>query len=243
MKKKILFFTLLCICTNAFSAPKVILKLDDLVVKNNECSCSTTMDILRKNNVKASFGIIVDRCDSTIYSGLLPYLNSIDNKGKTIFEFWHHGYDHKRPEFGGNPYEYQKRHFIMADSIVKNNVKLQMQTFGSPFNHVDESTAKVIKENEHYKYVFLAKTELFKGSGITVLNNLIKIETGTGVINFKYFKENYIKEKASEKSYIVLQGHPNQWGKERIQELIKIIEFLKEEGCEFVLPSTVNKPL
>ena len=36
--------------------------------------------------------------------------------------------------------------------------------------------------------------------------------------------------------YMVMQGHPNGWGEEKIAELEKIIDFLLSEGCEFVLP-------
>lgn len=46
-----------------------------------------------------------------------------------------------------------------------------------------------------------------------------------------------MQNNAINKPYIVLQGYPNLWNEDRIQEFILIIEFLKSQGCDFILPS------
>lgn len=221
-------------------SPKVILKLDDLSVKNHICSCASVMDVLKRRGISASFGVIMQRCDTTLQSSLRPYMQAKDAEGNRLFEFWHHGYDHKRPEFGGASYEHQKRHFELADSLGKAMLGIELTTFGAPFNQVDSLTARVIQENGNYRYVFFANERLFQGSDVCVLNNRINMEDGTGKVDYKYFLKNYKAGGAVEKPYIVLQGHPNQWDEQRIKEFVQIIEFLQKEGCEFVLPSQMD---
>lgn len=222
------------------AAPKVILKLDDLSVKNHICSCASVMDVLKRRGISASFGVIMQRCDTTLQSFLRPYMQAKDAEGNRLFEFWHHGYDHKRPEFGGASYEHQKRHFELADSLGKAMLGVELTIFGAPFNQVDSLTARVIQENGNYRYVFFANERLFQGADVCVLNNRINMEDGTGKVDYKYFLKNYKAGGAVEKPYIVLQGHPNQWDEQRIKEFVQIIEFLQKEGCEFVLPSQMD---
>lgn len=221
-------------------SPKIILKLDDLFVKNNKCSCESVMKMLKQRGLAASFGVIMQRCDDTIQSFIRPYILAKNTKGFELFEFWHHGYDHKRPEFGGTSYEYQKRHFELADSLGKGLLGVQLITFGAPFNQVDSLTARVIKENDNYRYVFFADERFFQGSDIVILNNRVNMEDGTGNVNYKYFLENYRACRILDKPYIVLQGHPNQWDDKKMNEFVMILNFLQEEGCEFVLPSQIS---
>ena len=50
------------------AAPKVILKLDDLSVKNHICSCASVMDVLKRRGISASFGVIMHRSVATLKS-------------------------------------------------------------------------------------------------------------------------------------------------------------------------------
>jgi len=140
--------------TFSFAAPKIILKLDDLSVKQSVCSCSPTFDYLMQKQLKAGFGAIASRLDSTSLNTLKPYLNATNAKGEKLFEIWHHGLDHVRPEFQTTSYEYQKAHFDQSDELIKKLLGIQMHTFGTPFNASDSITNKVISENPNYK-VFL----------------------------------------------------------------------------------------
>lgn len=221
-------------------APKVVLKLDDLYVRGGKCSCTPVLDLLLQRGIPASFGIMAGKCDNSALKGLRPYMDAVSADGDRLFEFWHHGYDHVRPEFGGAPYSHQKSHFEAADSLVNSRLGIQMVTFGAPFNQVDSLTASVIAENGKYKYVFFADEDLFSGTGITVLNNRVNIENGTGKVGFDYFSDNYSSSGAEGRPFIVLQGHPNQWDEARIREFARILDFLEEKGCEFILPSEVS---
>lgn len=224
----------------ALASTKVILKLDDLFVRNGKCACLPTMNWLFENGIHASYGIISARCDSTFYDTLSKFILNYKETPNPIIEFWHHGYDHIRPEFKDTSYDYQSEHFKMADSIVYEIAGIQMQTFGAPFNQMDENTLKVISCNTNYKYIFFASESLFGKTNLVLLNNRINMENGTGNVNYEFFKKNYIKAKDKYKDYIVLQCHPNNWDKIKLEEFKSIIRFLKNEGCEFILPSQLN---
>lgn len=218
------------------SGLKIILKLDDLAVKDGVCKSLPIFKLLEKKQIKASFGIIPARCDGTLQKTLSPYLNSVNNKGEKLFEIWHHGYDHIKPEFYGTDYSYQKAHFNQADSIIKEALDIQMHSFGSPANASDSITNKVISENPEYKVFMFSKNIPTNTKGVLYLNNRTNMENGTGNIDFNFFVENYKKNKDKYSDYMILQGHPKMWSTEQIKQFEQVIDFLISEKCEFVLP-------
>ena len=220
----------------SFAAPKIILKLDDLSVKNGVCQFVPTLDFLMKKKIKAALGIIAIRNDSSASMTLNPYLSVKNAKGESLFEIWHHGLDHVRPEFLGTGYEFQKSHFEEADQLVKKLLGIQMHTFGTPYNNSDSVTNLVFIENPNYKVFLFGGKTTNDTNGILYLDNRVNIENGTGNPEFGYFKENYTKNKDKFTDYMILQGHPNKWTPEKLEQFNKIIEFLISEGCEFVLP-------
>jgi len=56
---------------------------------------------------------------------------------------------------------------------------------------------------------------------------------GTGKPNFDKFKADYLSKK--EIQFSAIQFHPGYFTKNRLEEFIKIIEFLKLEGWKFIL--------
>lgn len=236
----LLFFALFA-PTPTFSAPKIIIKLDDLSAKNGICLCIPTFDYLINKQIKAGFGAIANRFDNTALNTLKPYLNAKNAKGEPLFEIWHHGLDHVKPEFSGTSYEYQKGHFEEADKRIKQLLGIQMVSFGTPYNASDSVTNRVISENTNYKVFMFASLNPTRQDGILYLNNRINIEKGTGNPDYLYFIENYTKLKDKYSDYIILQAHPNNWTPEKLEEFSKIIDFLLSEGCEFVLPHEYYK--
>jgi peptidoglycan/xylan/chitin deacetylase (PgdA/CDA1 family) len=220
----------------SFSAPKIILKLDDLSVKKGICEFVPTLDYLIQRQIKAGLGIIASRNDSTALQTLMPYINAKNTKGDNLFEIWHHGLDHVRPEFLGTGFEYQKSHFEEADQIAKNLLGIQMNTFGTPYNGSDSTTNRVISENPNYKVFMFSSLNTSEKNGILYLDNRVNMENGTGNPEFAYFKENYTKYKGNYADYMILQGHPNKWTPEKLEQFKLIVDFLISEGCEFVLP-------
>lgn len=223
------------------SAPKVILKLDDLSAENGVCRCIPTFDYLMYKQIKAGFGAIASRFDNTALTILKPYLDAKNAKGEPLFEIWHHGLDHVKPEFSGTTYEYQKKHFEEADKRIKLWLETQMCSFGTPYNASDSVTNRVISENTNYKvFIFASQTPTHQ-NGILYINNRVNIEKGTGNPDYLFFTENYTKLKEKYSDYIILQAHPNDWTPEKLEEFSKIIDFLLSKGCEFVLPNEYYK--
>ena len=237
MKKELIGALLLVmVFCKSHSGPKIILKLDDLSVKKGVCQFIPVMDYLVKNQIKAGLGVIAAKIDSTAPESLRPYLNATNRKGEKLFEIWHHGLDHIRPEFQGTGYDYQKSHFDQADRRIKEILGIQMHTFGSPFNGNDSVTFRVVSENPDYSVFLFSGEESGKKKDFMHLNHRINIENGTGNPEFSLFLESYNKYRDKYTDYMVLQAHPNMFTPDRLEQFKKIVEFLMKEGCEFVLP-------
>ncbi len=220
----------------SFAGPKIILKLDDLSVKNGVCAFAPAMDYLVQKQLKAGLGIIAGRNDSSALKTLRPYLQATNPKGEKLIEIWHHGLDHSKTEFKDSTYAYQKLHFEQADKMIQKLLGIQMHTFGTPYNASDSVTNKVLSENSNYRVFMYSSRKPALSNGILYLDNRVNIENGTGNPDFNLFMENYTKNKDKYTDYMVLQGHPNMWTSEKLEQFNKIIRFLVSEGCEFVLP-------
>ncbi len=234
--------SILIICMGVFGpclskvGPKIILKLDDFQAKKDSCPCIPTLNFLMERQIKAGFGAVANKFDSTALSVLRPYLNATNTKGENLFEIWHHGLNHAKTEFKDSTYQYQKVHFEQADKLVKKYLDIQMHTFGTPYNASDSITNQVVSEDPNYK-VFLYSSIVPKvDGGIFYMDHRVNMENGTGKPEFEFFKSDYQKNKDRYTDYMVLQGHPNGWTPEKLDQFRQIIDFLISEGCEFVLP-------
>jgi peptidoglycan/xylan/chitin deacetylase (PgdA/CDA1 family) len=210
-------------------------------VKKGICDFTPTLDYLLQKQLKAGLGAVANRMDTTSKTTLNSYLNATNARGEKLFEIWNHGFDHVRPEFQETGYDYQKVHFEEADHLIKKQLGIQMQTFGAPYNACDSVTNKVISENPNYKVFLFNSLKQNPRNGITYLDHRVNMENGTGNPEFSYFIENYTKSKGKYTDYMILQGHPNKWTPEILEQFKKIIDFLILEGCEFVLPNEYSK--
>ncbi len=237
---KTIFFLILCTCImgSGFSkvGPKIILKLDDLSVKSGVCKIIPTMDYLKQMQIKAGLGIVAEKNDSTALRTLIPYLQAENSNREKLIEIWHHGLDHTKSEFRDSNYQYQKSHFEQADKLVNKYLKIQMHTFGTPYNASDSITNSVISEDPNYKVFLYSSLVPAVNNGITYLNHRVNMENGTGNPEFEFFKSDYSKYKDKYTDYMILQGHPNIWTTEKLDQFKQIIDFLIAQGCEFVLP-------
>jgi hypothetical protein len=219
--------------TNA-SAVKIILKLDDFVVKNNACAGSPTLDYILTKKIKATIGAVSNKFDGSALAFLAPYLNANNNSNEKLLEVWHHGFDHINPEFIGTGYTYQKAHFENADQQMLAYLRLQMKSFGAPFNHNDAVTNTVLSENTNYKVTMF--NDPAPAAPILNLTNRVNMENGTGNPEYAFFVTNYNALKTTFTDYMVLQGHPNVWSASQLTQFGQIVDFLISEGCEFVQP-------
>ena len=250
MVKKLLFlFGVITFSNSVFAQTKIVLKLDDIAAnKTSGNKASMVMDYLLGLDIKASYGVIAKNLDDSALGLMHKYIDAQNKKGEKMIEIWHHGYDHsnnnppaKNMEYKGTSYALQKANFNKADSLVKLYLGVQMQTFGAPFNAVDSNTLKVIAENKNYHILFYFAESPEREKQLTRLNTRINIENGTGNPNYEYFVSECEKNNAFKNSYLVLQGHPLQWNAQKFDEFKKIIAYLREKNCIFVLPSALKK--
>jgi hypothetical protein len=220
---------------------KIILKLDDVQGISNSTTASLTLNYLVANKLKAAIGTVAGRNDASALSVFSSYLNQVNTSGDKLFEIWHHGLEHiqfaTNPityEYEGTPYSYQKSNFDKANQFVLDDLRVQMRSFGAPFNQTDATTNTVIAENSNYKVTMFSSPAPEFSTGIMNLNNRVNMENGTGKPEYAYFLTNYNANKSSYKDYMVLQGHPSVWTSTQLAEFNNIINFLKAEGAEFV---------
>jgi len=234
-------FTLLLIIgcfiyNTSFSAPTIILKLDDLKAPNNTCSSIPALDYLKEKQIKAGFGAIANTFDATSLTTLAPYLNATNGKGEKLFEIWHHGLDHVSPEFLGTTYAYQKSHFDQATLLIKQLLGVQMHTFGTPFNANDATTNTVMSEDPNYKVMLFGNVNFAASTGIVNLTHRVDMEITAGTLSYDYLVTNYVKYKETYADYMVLQGHPLLWDAAELEQFKQVIDYLIAQGCEFVQP-------
>lgn len=215
--------------------PVIILKLDDFYVKNHEISGQQALDTLAHRNVKAGLGFIADKSDATL-SEFNRYLQMNTKSGEPLFEVWHHGLDHKNPEFFGTGYDYQKKHFDSATQFMKQLLGVQMHSFGAPYNASDSVTNRVISEDKNFRVAMFNKVKPGEKDGFIDLTNRINMEAATGKPDYEYFVANYQKSKSLYKDYIVLQAHPPHFKDDAIVQFTRIIDFLIAEGFSFETP-------
>ena len=221
---------------------KIILKLDDFSASSGSSAATPVLDYLITKQIKAAIGFIADRNDATALSVFSSYLNAKNVAGEKLFEVWHHGLEHVQfatvpitYEFQGTSYSYQKANFDGADQRIKDDLRVQMHTFGAPYNQVDATTNTVISENSNYKVTMFNSPA--PGVEIKNLSNRVNMEIATGVPDYASFVTNYNAKKGIYTDYMVMQGHPNQWTTDaKKTEFSQIIDFLISEGVEFVLP-------
>jgi peptidoglycan/xylan/chitin deacetylase (PgdA/CDA1 family) len=229
------FIAMLMAFTVTAQRPVIILKLDDFYVKNYVISGHQALDTLVNRNVKAGLGFIAEKSDTTL-SSFKPYLQRNNKAGEPLFEIWHHGFDHKNPEFSGTGYDYQKQHFDSATQLMKQYIGVQMHSFGAPYNASDSTTNRVISEDRNYKVSMFNKIKPTAKDGFINLTNRINMELTTGKPDYEYFIANYQKSKSKYNDYIVLQAHPPHFKDDAIVQFTKIIDFLVAEGFSFETP-------
>ncbi|TXD53128.1 MULTISPECIES: T9SS type A sorting domain-containing protein [unclassified Polaribacter] len=239
---KILCIWVILFCTlsytpsiNAQTPLKIILKFDDVMVRNGAYGGFEILEYLTVNKIKGSFGLVGARNDETTISYYSKYLNSKDANGDRLIEIWNHGWDHSSNEFFQKSYAFQKSHFDDANAKLNRLFNIKMTTFGAPFNRNDATTNRVILESPGNNY----RVTMFQSptvSGKLNLNNRVNVEISTRVPNYDHFVTNYNNLKNSYTNFMVLQSHPDAWTSVEIAEFKKVIDFLIAEGCEFELP-------
>lgn len=244
-----LLFTLSFLCAEGaeVSLKRMVVKADD--VTSAAPKWERFFQLSAEHGVKVTAGIIGQslKNPSKAYA---DWILQWKNRGSV--EFWNHGWDHKRweengkklSEFGGSGYEHQKSHLTQTQEAGAKALDFTFTTFGSPFNALDQDSAKALLEIPDLKRVFIHPKHpmipLMKGKIILPMN-FVGEQDGVGKPNFQKFKESY--EKKKDVTFSALQFHPNLFSEEGFTEYASILKFLKQEGWTFVFSEEIqNQP-
>ena len=227
--------------------PKIVLKLDDFVPSHGNVHPQwlKVADFAKKKKIKVNFGIIAEKMADDC-PGFVQWTKARHAAGN--IEFWNHGWDHaerqdngKRVmEFGGEPYEHQKKHMTDTNKLAREKLGFPFVSFGAPFNATDENTIKVLSEDPDIKVWMYGDPKSPAGKKVLERSYAVSIENPTLIPNYGAFLEGYAHNRGSE--YFVMQGHPAGWNDERWEQFVKIIDFLISQKAEFVFPSDLAAP-
>ena len=235
---------------SAGAAPVVLLKLDDLTQKGADAAKGEavsaafreTADLIRRLDVKASFGII---CNS-LETGTPEYfgwIKSLHDEGR--FEFWCHGLTHaeypakngrRHCEFFQATAEEQTASLRRCQDLAREKLGFPFACFGAPFNQTDDATIKVLDESFPEIASWFFGPPKGGSPARRVLERRINLEEPIFKPNAAHLEKEF-DAWAKDLQYIVLQGHPNSWGGKQRAEFAKCVRFLKDRGCRFLTPS------
>jgi len=228
----------------------VVIKADDLTDKKGGVhpNWQRFTDFIVERQMKAAIGIITRSLEGEkpVYFAWIKKLSATGS-----FEFWNHGYDHKRWkdeagvqkwEFSGSGEEHQKLHLEKGIALALEKLGLTFHAFGAPFNRTDGATTRLLAADRNCKVWLYGDPEnappwLFvahKPKGIALEPSALKPDASAFVKAFK-------NKIAARPSYLVLQGHPPFWGEAEFREFVSIIDFLKAQGAVFLTPQELAK--
>ncbi len=217
----------------------ILLRADDL----NEYEPNTVtprwhrfISYLQQKKIKACLGMVGHylRRRNPPFSS---YLKSLAASGQ--FEICNHGFTHnlngmnengeRYSEFRNTSYGYQKWHLMITQKVAKQKLGITLRTFYAPGNDHDETTVRVLDENEDIEIWLLGNPNSSK----FIIPESGSMEFPTGRPDFSVFSEQYDPEKT-----LIMYGvHPNQWDDARFAEFERIIRFLEQSGVTFITAS------
>lgn len=222
--------------SKAFSAdtPQVIvLKLDDIVT-DHAPRWQRVTKFLAEHDLKASYGIIGYSLEEENPS-YFQWIKELQATGR--IEFWNHGYrkrlaSDKAGEFEGS-FEEQERSLQRTQTLAREKLGIELKAFGPHWSGTNDDTAKALDDIPEITMWFYGPS---KNTSKFVFKRVLTLENPTHVPNFDKFKERY-EQVGRNENCLALQGHPNSWDDKRWNNFVKIIQYLKSQGCVFMTPS------
>lgn len=231
----------------AFAAPVVILKMDDLTARGAKSgeAVSWRWQAFAKTceelDVKASLGIIGNALEAPSPE-FVAWVKEKAASGR--FQMWNHGFTHaeqpatngqRRAEFIGPDAATQRATLERTQVLAKEELGLTLTAFGSPFNVMDANTEVALDEVPEIETWFFGPSKP-KTSTKVILPRVANLEHPT----MKPSAEGLIKDfekNGRNAAVLVLQGHPNGWGPDQLEEFCKAVRFLQAQGCTFLTPA------
>mgnify|MGYP001354367382 CR=1 FL=1 len=204
----------------------------------------------KEKDIKVSVGIFGNSIESPSNEYAIWLKKSIED-GRV--EYWNHCWDHEKwgtkeaPtwEYCGSGYEHQKAHFERTQAAGR-KLGFTFRIFGAPYNQMDADTVRVINESPDIQGVFIRPGKdkevdaALSGKVLLPMHSwILKGEAkGTGKPDSAQFQKDYsILTPKGDVTMMALQFHPTFFTEQGFTEYEAIIDFLKKEGWEFLLPS------
>jgi len=228
-------------------AKVAILKFDDLGYNNEQFPPDgihplfrKTIDYCIERGIKSSYGIFGKRVEDASPE-YCEWIKGLHESG--MVEFWCHGYLSAPPEKQPDgillgeferPYEEQLDLLKKSQDVAMRKFGFTYTTFGQHYSGINADTARAIKEIPEIKIVFTWPPNLAEAAGVMRLPRT-NLENPTGSPKFEVFKRSFDQRGGA--SPVVIQGHPWGFHGENWDELVKVIDFLLEDGWTFMTPS------
>ena len=268
-KVKYIFFSLIitCIfisCVDNVSLHQtktliVILKADDL--GDTTANWNRFIKRLIDDSICAGIGVISKNVHESSISEIqrISTINQVD--GFPVVEFWNHGYDHlslkmndEETEFLNTNYDYQYKHFQLAQHFFSDSLHITSHAFGTPHNRSDRKTDSVISnfpeinvwqqysKLEHYDRK-VWKNPKYKNINNTDQHIILSIDyLSLKSLNTSSFEKNFMND--TKKPYILIQIHPAIWNDEMFENFENIVRFYKKsQKVRFMTPNQYYKYL
>jgi hypothetical protein len=214
----------------------IVLKFDDF----RRCTenWQVVTEYIVDKNIKASIGIIGRSLtkENQISFDWVKNLNSTGN-----FEFWNHGYTHKKEEntfeFYKTSYEIQYKSVETTQRLGKNKLGITFSTFGAPWNRTDDNTRMVLEKFPEIKVWFSGKKDCNSKLNLDVFCGDVLNKHKNLSVKFEQFIPRY--DLVKDQEYNVLQFHPQNWKTpEDMIEFKKIIDHLiLDSDIKFMTPT------
>lgn len=223
--------------------PVIILKLDDITrngARGNQPISprwQKCVDFIDKEHLKASLGVIGYSLEDDA-PAYFQWIKDLNQKG--FIEFWNHGYrdrkaTDKQGEFESNSLEEQRAALEKTQRLAREKLGITLTAFGPHWSGTNATTAAALAQIPDLQSWFYGPDPTNMSQKV-VLDRNLNLEQPTFVPDFAKFKAGY-ERFGHEKPYLALQGHPNQWDDHRFAEFVKIVQYLKAQGCPFMTVS------
>lgn len=206
--------------------PKIILKVDDL------CKYSKSMvkftEYCLKHDICFCLGII----GQSLENPSEQYIKWVKKLLATnMLELFNHGYLHACPsELCWRSYSEQKFYIEQTQNIVKEKLGVTLTTIGTPGNERDKNTLRAVEsvkdidtwlfgDEKYSKCMHKRTVYLEKPFPMPSLNHVID-----GLMHIDNV------------DCVVLECHPQMWKDSEWKTFFKIMDFLKKNNAQFVLP-------
>lgn len=217
----------------------IILKLDDVTTNGAHGDSPVSprwqrvTDFLEESGLKGSYGIIGYSLEQD-NEAYFQWIRDLDKRG--LIEFWNHGYrnrkaEDKAGEFEGS-YTEQKAALERTQKLAREKLGIDLKAFGPHWSGTNENTVKALAELPEIKMWFYGPDDARQ----FVFHRVMTLESPTFVPDFAKFKARY-EEVGRDEKCLALQGHPNAWDEGRWDGFVKIVEYLRQQGCVFMPPA------